>query len=222
MNRPASIKPDNFFLLIYRALRQRRVPLVLRIAAHTLLLVALALVIYAWVMGMQFKQAMEQQADALGNALMTQTAASATDLLVALDVTLTPELVAEGLARDFVRGVQDARKNAGLQIEDTISLKYGDAGDNEGAIQAHAAQQLNPYKLILVAPSVERMNAPAVVNHARHTLVIQGDQDTIVPLQSVLDWAAPQTLPVTVIPGAEHFFHGKLNILKNIILQNCK
>lgn len=91
-----------------------------------------------------------------------------------------------------------------------------------GAIQAHAAQQLNPYKLILVAPSVERMNAPAVVNHARHTLVIQGDQDTIVPLQSVLDWATPQTLPVTVIPGAEHFFHGKLNILKNIILQNCK
>ena len=86
MNRPASIKPDNFFLLIYRALRQRRVPLVLRIAAHSLLLVAMALVIYAWVMGMQFKQAMEQQADALGNALMTQTAASATDLLVANDI----------------------------------------------------------------------------------------------------------------------------------------
>ena len=62
MNRPASVKPDNFFLLIYRALRQRRIPLVLRVASHTLLLVALALVIYAWVMGMQFKHAMEQQA----------------------------------------------------------------------------------------------------------------------------------------------------------------
>ena len=59
MNRPASVKPDNFFLLIYRALRQRRVPLVLRVASHTLLLVALALIIYAWVMGMQFKHAME-------------------------------------------------------------------------------------------------------------------------------------------------------------------
>lgn len=86
MNRPAPLKSDNFFLLIYRALRQRRIPLVLRVAAHTLLLVALALIIYAWVMGMQFKQAMEQQADALGNALMTQTAASATDLLVANDI----------------------------------------------------------------------------------------------------------------------------------------
>lgn len=86
MNRPASVKPDNFFLLIFRALRQRRIPLVLRIASHTLLLVVLALVIYAWVMGMQFKQAMEQQADALGQSLITQTAASATDLLVANDI----------------------------------------------------------------------------------------------------------------------------------------
>ncbi|MCQ4315457.1 histidine kinase [Stutzerimonas zhaodongensis] len=86
MNRPASVKPDNFFLLIYRALRQRRVPLVLRVASHTILLVALALIIYAWVMGMQFKHAMEQQADALGQSLITQTAASATDLLVANDI----------------------------------------------------------------------------------------------------------------------------------------
>lgn len=86
MNRPAFVKPDNFFLLIYRALRQRRVPLVLRIASHTLLLVVMALVIYAWIMGMQFRQAMEQQANALGQSLITQTAASATDLLVANDI----------------------------------------------------------------------------------------------------------------------------------------
>lgn len=86
MNRPASVKPDNFFLLIYRALRQRRVPLVLRVVSHTVLLVALALIIYAWVMGMQFKHAMEQQAEALGQSLITQTSASATDLLVANDI----------------------------------------------------------------------------------------------------------------------------------------
>jgi len=86
VNRPASVKPDNFFLMVYRAVRQHRVPLVLRIASHTLLLVALALIIYAWVIGMQFKHAMEQQADALGQSLVTQTAASATDLLVANDI----------------------------------------------------------------------------------------------------------------------------------------
>ncbi|MCC6916932.1 alpha/beta family hydrolase [Nitrosomonas sp.] len=90
-----------------------------------------------------------------------------------------------------------------------------------GGVQAHAAQQLKPHRLVLVAPSVERLHAPPVADHAQHILVIQGDQDTIVPLQSVLHWATPQILPVTVIPGAEHFFHGKLHVLKNIILQHC-
>jgi isoleucyl-tRNA synthetase len=60
------------------------------------------------------------------------------DLLVALDVTLTPELVAEGLARDFVRGVQDARKSADLQIEDTIRLVYQADREAAAAIAAHA------------------------------------------------------------------------------------
>ncbi|TRX74022.1 AhpA/YtjB family protein [Pseudomonas mangiferae] len=86
MTRPTSVKPDNFFLLIFHALRQRRVPLALRVVSHTVFLVALALVIYAWVMGMQFKQAMQQQADALGQSLTSQTAASATELLVSNDI----------------------------------------------------------------------------------------------------------------------------------------
>ncbi|MDP9938435.1 AhpA/YtjB family protein [Ectopseudomonas alcaliphila] len=99
MNRPAPVKPDNFFILIFHALRQRRVPLVLRIASHSLLLVALAMVIYAWVMGMQFKQAMQQQADALGHALITQTAASATELLVSNDI-LSLNVLLNNLAKN--------------------------------------------------------------------------------------------------------------------------
>ena len=86
MNRPTPVKPDNFFLMIYRALSQRRVPLALRIACTNLFLVALALVIYACVMGLQFKQAMHEQADALGQSLTTQTATSATELLVSNDI----------------------------------------------------------------------------------------------------------------------------------------
>ncbi|MDP2746137.1 AhpA/YtjB family protein [Pseudomonas sp.] len=86
MNRPPPVKPDNFFLLLFQALRQRRIPLALRIVSHSLLLVALALVIYGWVIGMQFKHAMQQQAEALGTSLITQTAASATELLVSNDI----------------------------------------------------------------------------------------------------------------------------------------
>jgi membrane protein len=58
----------------------------LRIASHNIFLVALALVIYACVMGLQFKQAMHEQADALGQSLTTQTATSATELLVSNDI----------------------------------------------------------------------------------------------------------------------------------------
>ena len=56
--------------------------------------------------------------------------------LVGLDTTLTPELIQEGMARDFVRGVNDARKEAGLSVEDHIVLWHtGDAGA-EAAVAA--------------------------------------------------------------------------------------
>ena len=99
MNRPVQVKPDNFFLLLFNALRQRRVPLALRIASHSLLLVALALLLYAWVMGMQFKQAMQQQADALGQSLTEQTVNSATELLVSNDI-LSLNVLLSNLAKN--------------------------------------------------------------------------------------------------------------------------
>ena len=42
------------------------------------------------------------------------------------------------------------------------------------------------------------------------TLVIHGEEDEVIPLTAVLDWARPQSLPVLVLPGAGHFFHGRL------------
>ena len=56
---------------------------------------------------------------------------------VVLDTSLTPELIAEGLARDFVRGVQDARKQAGYRIEDTIAISFAADPEVSGAIVAH-------------------------------------------------------------------------------------
>jgi alpha/beta superfamily hydrolase len=51
------------------------------------------------------------------------------------------------------------------------------------------------------------------------TIVIHGERDDVIPLDAVMRWAEPQKLPVTVIPGAGHFFHGDLHVLKNIIHQ---
>jgi alpha/beta superfamily hydrolase len=55
-----------------------------------------------------------------------------------------------------------------------------------------------------------------------HTLVIHGEHDETVPLSAVFDWARPQTLPVTVIPAGEHFFHGQLPLLKSLVLRHLR
>ena len=99
-----------------------------------------------------------------------------------------------------------------------------------GAIQAFAAQRLKPQQVVLVAPAIERLNAPPLVfppgtdnaHPVPRVLIIHGDQDDVVPLKTVLDWAAPQELPVVVVPGAEHFFHRRLHILKRIVLDSCR
>ncbi len=57
---------------------------------------------------------------------------------VALDVTLTPELRAEGLAREIVRRVQAMRKDAGFNIDDRITLSYTGSGELQAVMQAWA------------------------------------------------------------------------------------
>lgn len=51
-------------------------------------------------------------------------------------------------------------------------------------------------------------------------LVVQGERDTVVPLSLVLDWARPSLQPVVVVPGADHFFTGKLPVLRRLMLQH--
>jgi isoleucyl-tRNA synthetase len=58
--------------------------------------------------------------------------------LVELDTTVTPELAAEGLARDVVRIVQQARRDAGLAVSDRIRLTIGADGATADAVRAHA------------------------------------------------------------------------------------
>ncbi len=78
-----------------------------------------------------------------------------------------------------------------------------------------AAQTPDVERLVLIAPAVQNFPPPPV---SQHTLVIHGEVDDVVPLAAAFDWARPQSLPVTVIPGAGHFFHGQLPLLKQLIV----
>jgi alpha/beta superfamily hydrolase len=72
-------------------------------------------------------------------------------------------------------------------------------------------------RLVLVGPSTQRAT-PAPV--PADTLVIHGEQDDVVPLSATLDWARPQQLPVIVMPGVGHFFHGQLTQLRQLIVRS--
>ena len=71
-------------------------------------------------------------------------------------------------------------------------------------------------RVVLVGPAVQNF---AVAPVPQDSLVIHGEADEIVSLSSVLDWARPHVIPVTVVPGAGHFFHGQLPLLKSLVLR---
>ena len=89
------------------------------------------------------------------------------------------------------------------------------------AVALHAQRPL--HALTLVGTAASRFQVPALPAelHER-TLVVHGEQDDTVLLRAVMDWARPQLLPVTVIPGVEHFFHGRLPLLKSLTVRHLQ
>ncbi len=84
-------------------------------------------------------------------------------------------------------------------------------------VQTHLLPRSQPRQLVLVGPAVNRFKIPEV---AKDTIIIHGEEDDVVPLSDVMNWARPQGLPITVFPGAGHFFHGRLTELKAVVKRN--
>ena len=108
------------------------------------------------------------------------------------------------------------------------SLPIGLGGFSFGAfVQTRVAARLAPgvtppERVILVGTAAgEVTGARSYTTEAvpAGSLIIDGENDETVHLQNVLDWARPQELPVVVVPGADHFFHGKLHVIRDIIAQ---
>lgn len=125
-----------------------------------------------------------------------------------------------GECLDLVELTQTARARllpAELQNQ-AIAL----AGFSFGAfVTSNAGQQLREKgipvgKMVLVGTATSRFKVAPV---PEDTLVIHGEVDDTVPLNDVLRWANETNVPVVVMPGVEHFFHGKLPQLKELVVR---
>lgn len=102
------------------------------------------------------------------------------------------------------------------------------AGFSFGAfVTSHAVAALHPrrdiQRVVLVGTAASRFEVASVPAelHLR-TLVIHGERDDTVPLSAAMDWARPQSLPVLVVPGGGHFFHGQLPLLRELVLRHLR
>ncbi len=117
------------------------------------------------------------------------------------------------------------------EIDDAMAVLEAEAKDGELAVAGfsfggYVASQVaarvtaagrKVRELVLVAPATGNFDVATV---PAGTLVIHGESDDVVPLSATLDWARPQSLPVVVVPGGGHFFHGQLPLLKAIVLRH--
>jgi alpha/beta superfamily hydrolase len=113
-----------------------------------------------------------------------------------------------GETEDLLRVLAHARSDFGELPLVLAGFSFG------AAVQTQVARREKPQRVVLVGPAVGRFPSEAV---PPDSIVIHGELDETVPLSRVLDWARPQELPVVVVPGADHFFHLRLHVIKNIV-----
>jgi len=90
-----------------------------------------------------------------------------------------------------------------------------------GVVAIRAAASTHPTRLVTVAPGITRIDVGTAPLPECPWLIVQGDADDVVPAQAVIAWAhtlvpAPE---LTVLPGAGHFFHGRINELRDTVLE---
>lgn len=128
-------------------------------------------------------------------------------------------------------GMSDGAFDAGRgETEDLLAIarfvapNYPDlpwvlAGFSFGAyVQHRVRQHLDARRLILVAPAVTLYDFDPV---PADTVVIFGDADEVIAPDAIRAWAESQGVALRIIPGAGHFFHGKLKELRQAFLESC-
>jgi alpha/beta superfamily hydrolase len=100
-------------------------------------------------------------------------------------------------------------------------FSFGSAVASKVYAAVHAQRSVR--KLVLVGTAASRFSVATIDSHDHDkVLVVHGESDDTVPLSAVMDWARPMSLPVTVVPGGGHFFHGQLPLLKNLVARHLR
>lgn len=121
-----------------------------------------------------------------------------------------------GEAQDFLAVVQQCAADGPIAL---AGFSFGSFVMSRALVELWPARQ--PDKLVFVGAAASRFQVAAVPQELHdRTLVIHGEHDDTVPLAAVMDWARPQVLPVTVVPGGSHFFHGQLPLLKSLVVRH--
>lgn len=163
-----------------------------------------------------------------------------------------PQVLARGLgeagwlvARPNFRGVgrSAGSHDAGRgETDDLVALSQQLRGTQPGLPLALVGFSFGAFVQARVSDELARRGVPAwrtclagmpsgVVEGGRQydppaslsdALVVHGEQDERVPLRAVLDWARPTAQPVVVVPGADHFFAGRLPVLRSLVLAHVR
>lgn len=121
-----------------------------------------------------------------------------------------------GEAEDFLTVVQQCAAEGPLAL---AGFSFGSFVMSQTLATLWPARQIE--KLVFVGAAASRFQVATIPHELHeHTLVLHGEHDDTVPLAAVMDWARPQVLPVTVVPGGSHFFHGQLPLLKSLVLRH--
>jgi alpha/beta superfamily hydrolase len=101
-----------------------------------------------------------------------------------------------------------------------------------GGVALRASGRAAFERLVLVAPAFRRVTGhglgeppdpsdPSLGEPGRHTsantLIVHGDKDETTLLADSLGWGAVRDVPVLVVPGADHFFHRKLHVIRDVV-----
>jgi len=101
-----------------------------------------------------------------------------------------------------------------------------------GGVAIRASTRVPFAHLVLMAPALRRITGHGLgtppdpldpslgtvgLHTVANTIIVHGDRDDTVPLADSIAWGEPREVPVLVIPGADHFFHRKLHVIRDVV-----